>query len=199
MAEVCPFRDRTVLELGAKDGRHSAAALAMGACRCLAIEGRRSNLAPARRCEYTARVEFVEADVASLPLRASFDIVMAYGILYHLPHPIGLIGELRALCDGFLFVSTHCADPVECVDGYWGSFWDEPAGTDSALSPGRSFWLAEPELMRALENNQFRILKVAHYDTRGTTATWVAARAGGGWSMARFPCVSERRSSDARG
>lgn len=188
MQEVCSFQDKTTLELGALDGRHSAAALRLGARSCLAVEGRRENLG--RGSKYTKDVDFLVADVRELPLLdkrwggpgTTFDIVMAYGILYHVADPVALIRRMRALCCGYLFISTHCVPAARAAiaGGYGGGWWAEIGWTDSALQgrsrqPGYSFWLTEPALLRALRDNGFEVLRTERYDVRGTPATWVAA------------------------
>ena len=189
MRSVCPFKDKSVLELGAMDGRHSAAALAMGARGCLAIEGRPERLAPTRDSAYTKDVDFLVADVRQMPLRnTTFDIVMAYGLLYHVANPVALIRTMRELCGETLFISTHCGPAETQMEGYPGVWWLERGWGDSMLGVDPdslcwqglertwSFWLTEESLIRALEHNGFEVLRIEHYDVRGTPATWVAAR-----------------------
>ena len=57
-------------------------------------------------------VEFVRANVYELPtiLRRQFDIVLFWGVLYHLRHPLLALDALRALTGGHVFVETEVAD-----------------------------------------------------------------------------------------
>lgn len=57
-------------------------------------------------------VRFVQASVYELPeiLETTFDVVVFWGVLYHLRHPLLALDRVRRLCRGRLFVETAVAD-----------------------------------------------------------------------------------------
>jgi SAM-dependent methyltransferase/uncharacterized protein YbaR (Trm112 family) len=89
------FRDRLVLDVGAGSGRHSYEAHRLGA-RVIAVDVgdaihvARRNLPP--------EVVTVQADAEELPLEdETFDLVMAIGVLHHLPDPRRALRSLGRL------------------------------------------------------------------------------------------------------
>jgi SAM-dependent methyltransferase len=89
------FRDRLVLDVGAGSGRHSYEAHRLGARVTAvdvgdAIHVARRNLPP--------EILTVQADAEELPFEdASFDLVLAIGVLHHLPDPRRALGSLARL------------------------------------------------------------------------------------------------------
>jgi tRNA (mo5U34)-methyltransferase len=59
-----------------------------------------------------SRVEFVEGTVYELPalLNETFDIVVFWGVLYHLRHPLLALDSLRALLRGACYLETAVCD-----------------------------------------------------------------------------------------
>jgi SAM-dependent methyltransferase len=89
------FRDRLVLDVGAGSGRHSHEAHRLGA-RVIAVDVgdaihvARRNLPP--------EVVTVQADAEELPFEdETFDLVMAIGVLHHLPYPRRALRSLGRL------------------------------------------------------------------------------------------------------
>jgi SAM-dependent methyltransferase len=89
------LRDRLVLDVGAGSGRHSFEAHRLGA-RVVAVDigdaihVARRNLPP--------EVVTVQADAEELPFNdAAFDLVMAIGVLHHLPDPRRALNSLTRL------------------------------------------------------------------------------------------------------
>jgi len=59
-----------------------------------------------------SRVEYLQGSVYELPelLREDFDIVLFWGVLYHLRHPLLALDNLRALLRGTAFLETAVCD-----------------------------------------------------------------------------------------
>lgn len=94
-----PLRNRSVLELGAGIGDHSSFFLDRG-CKLTITEPRPENMA-------YLKVRFPDEDLRILDLEmddplgdARYDVVYAYGVLYHLSNPAAALK----------FIDRHCAD-----------------------------------------------------------------------------------------
>jgi tRNA (mo5U34)-methyltransferase len=59
-----------------------------------------------------SRVEYVQTDVYDLAatLGERFDIVVFWGVLYHLRHPLVALDNVRAVANGPVFLETEIAD-----------------------------------------------------------------------------------------
>jgi SAM-dependent methyltransferase len=146
-----PRHDR-VLELGPYDGVDTAY-LARHAESVIAIEARVENLEAVRYHLDRQGAENVtllqgNLEVYDLAALGRFDCCWATGVLYHLPHPLGLIQRIAQVTDR-CYGWTHLAvaDEVE-VAGYRGSMFREGTDPLSGLSPA-SFWLLPEEFLSA--------------------------------------------------
>jgi hypothetical protein len=176
MRQCVDFTGKTTLEVGARDGRHSEAALAMGAAEATALELRPE---PSSQIVRTRPVQFVYGDCRTVDLAQTFDIVMAYGILYHVPDPGALIARLSSWAREWLFISTHCGQSAEVVSGGYGGQWlGEGVADIDAAEPTPSLWLARSELRRAISDHGGRLMHEMDYDVGGIPAVWVAVRMG---------------------
>ena len=95
LLDTIDFRGKDVLDIGCWDGFQSFYAEARGARRVVGIDDTSQRPDGAAAREFTKRklrsgVEFVECNVydVSLDRLGSFDIVMMFGVLYHLIHPM---------------------------------------------------------------------------------------------------------------
>src|ERR1043166_1134571 len=143
-----PLTYKTVLEPGAGVGDHSLFYLDRG-CSVTAMERRLDNynemVAAGRR--YGAKFTPLNADVWALEERSdTFDIVHAYGVLYHLDDPKRALRALAARCHGLLLLETCVSfgndlsiNPVE-----------ERADVPSQSVTGRGCRPTRPWLMREL-------------------------------------------------
>jgi len=102
-----PLENRSVLELGAGVGDITEYFVERG-CEVAAIEGRRSNIETfERRWADAPNVRVLEADLNHPPdLDGRWDVVFAYGILYHLNNPASFIRWMARRCADLLLVST---------------------------------------------------------------------------------------------
>ena len=168
------FTDLATLEIGARDGRHSEAALAMGASQATALELRPG---ASRRIERTRPVQFVYGDCRLIHLPGTYDVVMAYGIVYHVPDPAALIRRLLGWSHGWVFLSTHCGDhDRDAAGGYRGEFRQEGTDDIDAANPVPSLWLERSELRRAITDAGGQIVQELDYMVGAVPGVWIAVR-----------------------
>ena len=106
---------KSVLDLGCNEGGLSFSALAQGAVRCHGVECRDSNVDKAR---FVARVqghphatfEVGEVDgwLAAHP-GDTYDVVLACGLLYHLPYPWDTLRHICAAASGAVVITSVLA------------------------------------------------------------------------------------------
>ena len=175
MRETADFKDRICLELGARDGRHSLMALELGALASTAVDGREDNF-PAEADRHP-HITYTVADARRLPTTLPFDIVLCYGLLYHVQDPGDLIKRMCKVASEWLFISTHCATVmVHDFGGYRGRWMHEGTADIDAMEPSPSLWLHPSELRRALADNGFEVATWVDYTISGQRAVWLAAR-----------------------
>lgn len=95
---------KTVLEVGAGVGDHTTFWLKRG-CRVTCVEARTKNVERLRKAHPEVEVVQCDLDASELPVDR-YDIVYAYGILYHLKDPAGAIRRWAAVCDELLLLET---------------------------------------------------------------------------------------------
>lgn len=106
---------KTVLDIGTTNGGTAFAAERRGASRVLAVD----IFDPAwfgfdlLRSHLGSKVEFLRASVYDLPARLEgerFDLVIFWGVLYHLRHPLLALDNVRALTGDVAWVETAICD-----------------------------------------------------------------------------------------
>ncbi len=119
---------RTALDVGCGVG-HFARRLHEWGYRVVAFDGRESNLVEARK--RVPAVVFHRFDVEDPQVRQleSFDLVLCFGLLYHLENPFAAVRNLAALTTHALFIETIIAPG----DGPTASLVDEFRGEDQGL------------------------------------------------------------------
>lgn len=144
----------TVLDVGAWDGYWTFEALKRGAKHVLAIDDFsdycgdkavtcrnwdtfdycREALGYSRgQCQ---RFELSVYDIADRDYR--FDAVFAFGLLYHLRHPLLALDKLRAVCDGTIYVESAICDDYSPYRGGFGGGY--PGGQMVAeFYPGKEY------------------------------------------------------------
>ena len=100
--------ERRVLELGAGIGDHTSYFIDRG-CRVTSVEGREQNVAILRSRFPDVEVILLDLEAEELPKLGTFEIVYAYGILYHLSDPVRAIRRMAAWCDDLLLLETCVA------------------------------------------------------------------------------------------
>lgn len=114
IAEVGGISGMSVLELGPLEGGHSYMLERSGAASVIAVE---ANTRAYLKCLVTKeltnlqRVQFLCGDFMEYlkSTSASFDCLIASGVLYHMSNPIELI-ELASKCSNRVFIWTHYYD-----------------------------------------------------------------------------------------
>jgi tRNA (mo5U34)-methyltransferase len=105
---------KTVLDIGASNGGVSFEAERRGASRVVAVD-----VPPIEFCGFDqlrellgSKAEWVQASVYELPelLAEQFDLVLFFGVLYHLRHPLLALDRIRPLVRGRLLIETAVCD-----------------------------------------------------------------------------------------
>ncbi|HEY8021258.1 MAG TPA: class I SAM-dependent methyltransferase [Thermoanaerobaculia bacterium] len=164
-----------VLDLGAGEGGLSLELAAHGA-RVVCVEGREASLAKARFAAEALGlrgIDFVREDVRAFDAGpASFDLVICYGLLYHLDAEgaFAVVAKMARLARRLLILDTHfsLAGPEAAGLGgeeYRGrSFREHPEGATpeqkaaqvwGSLDNETSFWLTKPSLLNLLNRAGF--------------------------------------------
>ena len=126
------FADKTILELGPFEGYHTAMLEARGARHITAIE---ANTRSFLKCLITKEVmglvrtsillgNFVDFMSAT---KQRFDILIASGVLYHLPHPDEALKLMSKVSDR-IFIQTHYYDHAHISKSRFASQFTEVPG-----------------------------------------------------------------------
>lgn len=111
-----PLDRKSVLDVGAGIGDFSSFYLDRG-CHVVAVEPREENIRDFETnmsrsgIPFEGKLELKTGDIWTLDdLDRVFDIVHAYGVLYHLSDPLRALRTLRARCRGLLLLETCVAN-----------------------------------------------------------------------------------------
>jgi len=130
---VAGFKDRlelrTALDAGCGVGYFSQLLQEMG-LRVTAFDARPENVAEARRRH--PGIDFHVADAEELRPQefGAFDLVLCFGLLYHLENPVRAVRRLHAMCGKLLLIESVCVpEPAPLL-----YLRDEAAAEDQALN-----------------------------------------------------------------
>jgi SAM-dependent methyltransferase len=149
---------KSVLDLGCNEGGLAFSALSHGAARCHGVEYRGANVEKAR---FVARVqghdnatfEVGEVDdwLAAHP-ETSHDIVLACGLLYHLPYPWDTLNRICAIASEAVVVTSVLAGGSEGYTPFeeWESIGASASPEELSQMPNSALTIAE-----ALAKNGF--------------------------------------------
>lgn len=120
---------KSVLDVGAGIG-HLANRLTRMGCKVVCAEGRESNVATMRERYPSLEGHVADVEKDSLTRFGRFDVVFAYGLLYHLENPLLAIQNMASVCDELFLLETIICDhelPVVRVE-------DESKDSNQALA-----------------------------------------------------------------
>lgn len=105
---------KSVLDVGINNGGASFLAERRGASRIVGVDIMDENFFGFRDIKnlLDSKVEYVRADVYTMSniIKEKFDIVIFFGVLYHLRHPLLALDQLRELTSGILLLETAIDD-----------------------------------------------------------------------------------------
>ncbi len=121
---------KSVLELGAGIGEHTGFYLDRG-CGVLATDARPENVRALRQRFPNSRIDRLDLSERGAALHERFDVVHAYGLLYHVSDPDSAIRFMSSCCEGVLLLETvvhpssdgpnavaeDVRDPTQAADG----------------------------------------------------------------------------------
>lgn len=162
-----PYTPR-VADLGCLEGGY-AEAFARAGYAVTGIEVRTENIAC---CRYVANraglpnLDFVKADVREVLDRAfdgQWDAVYCGGLLYHLEDPSVFLRDLGRVTARLLVLDTHFSvHPDAEHEGRAGHWYEEGRSRWSAWGNEKSFWLAKPDLLAAVQDAGFSLVFEQH-------------------------------------
>ncbi len=120
---------RSALDVGCGIGFFSGFLREMG-FRVVAFDGRPENIEEARRRNPGVDFRVADAEDPKVQELGSFDLVLCFGLLYHLENPLRAFRNLRALTGKLLLVESTCV-PEEAPILY---LRDEPHLEDQGLN-----------------------------------------------------------------
>jgi len=91
------------------NGKYSFKAEDAGASRVMLVDIDRTPEFDKQRIATGSKVEFTRFDAMSEALHdeiGTFDVVWCFGLLYHVPDPLGLLQNLRRICDQWLLLES---------------------------------------------------------------------------------------------
>lgn len=98
---------RTALDIGCGVGYFAATLRDLG-LQVTAADGRADNVAEARRRHPGVDFHVADAEEQSLSTLGTFDLVLCFGLLYHLENPLRAMRNLRTLTGKVLLIESMC-------------------------------------------------------------------------------------------
>lgn len=121
--------------------------------------------------------EFINDDVRNIAAHGPFDATFCCGLLYHLDEPVKYLRVLGEVTRKLLILQTHVSLAPDAENeekaGHW---YGEPPVSEQASAPWsswgneRSFWLAKPDLIAAVQEAGFGLVlevRDSQADVRG--------------------------------
>jgi len=195
------IKDKTFIDLGCADGFEAYVVALRGAKYALGAEGRldlveRGRFA-AKELGVADRVQFETYDVRHIDEfdLQKFDVVMSFGLLYHLQNPFNHLKHVRNICGGDLLMETQVApltlEGVErdeivhlsdlttvTLDGqpFEGRVLEYVTRSGTlgvgSLDKRLVFWMTVESVERALDLAGFEVKQVVHNDPPPELEPW---------------------------
>jgi SAM-dependent methyltransferase len=103
------LRGKRVVDVGCGVG-HLAQFFVEQGCDVLCVDGRAQNIARLQQLYPGLRARVCDLESDDVAALGRFDVVFAYGLLYHLENPFRALRRLGGLCDGILLIETVVTD-----------------------------------------------------------------------------------------
>jgi tRNA (mo5U34)-methyltransferase len=136
-----------VLDIGCAEGYFSFEAERRGAREVIGIDSfpdsiRRFNIVKAAR-QSNANAFLMNVYDLEPSRLGTFDLVLFYGVFYHLKHPQWALERIRSICTGSLRFQTHIYEEPAIKDTPWARFYPHGlmSGKNNELWDPTVFWL----------------------------------------------------------
>ncbi len=144
-----------VLDVGHAEGFFSFEAERRGAAEVVAIENYRPMVRKFNICSYAlgSRAKSFLASVYDLHPRTfgTFDLVLFFGVLYHLRHPILALEKISSVCTGSLLIqSVTCANDSEVPMAEFHPFGITSGPPENPSHDPTCFWFPNIACVRAM-------------------------------------------------
>jgi SAM-dependent methyltransferase len=146
-------RIESALDVGCGLGDFSGFLSQFGIARVVGIDGREDNLIEARKRHVGPSFQLGDAEELPVQALGSFDLVLCFGLLYHLENPMRVIRKLQALTKNVLIVESMCV-PGERPKL---ELLDECEAHNQSLNR-LAFYPSEPCLIKMLNRSGFRFV-----------------------------------------
>jgi tRNA (mo5U34)-methyltransferase len=158
---------KRVLDIGCAEGFFTFEAEKRGAREVIGIDSfpdsiRRFNIVRAARQSNAAAFLMNVYDLEPKRL-GTFDLVLFYGVFYHLKHPQYALERIRSICTGELLFQTHIYEEPAIKDTPWARYFPHGmmSGPNHELFDPTVFWLFNSQCCLAmLDHVGFEDLKI---------------------------------------
>jgi tRNA (mo5U34)-methyltransferase len=140
---------QSVLDIGTSNGGVAFEAERRGASRVVAVDiydDRHFGMRPLADL-FDSKVEYLQSSVYELPERldTTFDVVVFWGVLYHLRHPLLGLDALRRLTAGWASIETAVTIAGDDRPGTLARFF----GTDELAGDSSNWWAPSVDALHA--------------------------------------------------
>ena len=165
--------NKRVLDIGCAEGFFSFEAERRGAKEVIGIDSfpdsvRRFNITKAARQSNATAFLMNVYDLEPKRL-GTFDVVLFYGVFYHLKHPQYALERIRSVCTGDLFFQTHICEEPSVKGVPWARFYPHGmmSGASNELWDPTIFWLFNSACCLAmLDHVGFTDMKIISNDPK---------------------------------
>ena len=175
------LKNKTVLDIGTADGFYSFLCESRGAKKVVAVDWLEFPGFTAAHKILNSNVEFrklviddstigftkIKSHIGTIDkIKEKFDIVLLFGVLYHLPNPVGVLKTLANITQEMLLISGHVIDSKEPAMYYY------PEGS---LTPGdtTNWWVPTPSCLtdigKRLGFNKSKMIDTFDFDSMNST------------------------------
>jgi tRNA (mo5U34)-methyltransferase len=175
------LKNKTVLDIGTADGFYSFLCESRGAKKVVAVDWLEFPGFSAAHKILDSKVEFrkliidestfgftdLKSKIGTIDeIKEKFDIILLFGVLYHLPNPVMLLKTLANITQKMLLISGHVIDSKELAMYYY------PEGS---LTPGdtTNWWIPTPSCLidigKRLGFNKSKMIDTFDFDSMNST------------------------------